>query len=128
MSNQRVYTPAEARALLPSVRAILIQLALERRAADTAHAALHGHLTAGPGVPPRRERLEAETAERRERARMLLEHLEGLGIVVRDLTTGLVDFPTERDGQPAWLCWRLDDAELGWWHTTREGYASRRPL
>ncbi len=128
MSNQRVYTPDEARALLPSVRAILIQLALERQAADTAHAALHGQLAAGPGVPPRRERLEAETAERRERARMLLDHLEGLGIVVRDLTTGLVDFPTERNGQPAWLCWRLDDAELGWWHTTREGYASRRPL
>ena len=49
-------------------------------------------------------------------------------MVVRDLESGLVDFPTVRDGEPAWLCWRLDDPDLGWWHTTREGYASRRPL
>jgi hypothetical protein len=130
MPNHPVYTPDEARALLPSVRAILLQLAIERHAADVAHAALHGHLetNAGPGSPPSRRRLEAETAERRERVRMLLDHLEAMGVVVRDLSTGLVDFPTERNGQPAWLCWRLDDGELGWWHTTREGYASRRPL
>ena len=130
MPNHPVYTPDEARALLPSVRAILLQLAVERHAADVAHAALHDHLGADPGAgsPPTRRRLEAATAQRRERVRMLLDHLEGLGVVVRDLATGLVDFPTERDGQPAWLCWRLDDAELGWWHTTREGYASRRPL
>lgn len=130
MPTTPVYTLDEARALVPSVRAILLQLAVERTAADTAHAALHGHLeaTAGSGSPPTRRRLEAETAERRERVRVLLDHLESLGIVVRDLSSGLVDFPTERDGQPAWLCWRLDDADLGWWHTTREGYASRRPI
>jgi hypothetical protein len=113
---------------VPAVRAILLQLAVERQAADAAHAALHGHLESGSGAPPSQRRLEAETAERRERVQVLLEHLEHLGIVVRDLSTGLVDFPTERDGEPAWLCWRLEDAELGWWHTPREGFASRRPL
>ncbi len=128
MPNHPVYDVEAARALVPVVRAILLQLAVERQAADAAHAALHGHPDTGSGSPPVHRRLEAETRERRERVRVLLEHLEQLGIVVRDLSIGLVDFPTERDGEPAWLCWRLEDAELGWWHTTREGFASRRPL
>jgi hypothetical protein len=127
MDAERVYTIDEARALLPEVRATLIQLAIERQRADAAHAALHRQLDADPENRSR-GRLEAETAERRARVRDLLAHLESLAIVVRDLETGLVDFPTVRGGEPAWLCWRIDDPVLAWWHTTREGYASRRPI
>ena len=58
----------------------------------------------------------------------LLDHLGSLGVVVRDLDAGLVDIPSVRDGERAWLCWRLDDPDLGWWHTPREGFASRRRL
>ena len=64
----------------------------------------------------------------RHSCRALLDHLESLGIVVRDLDEGLVDFPTVRDGERAWLCWKLSDGDLGYWHTTREGFASRQPL
>ncbi len=127
MDPEPVYTVDEARALLPEVRATLIQLAIERRRADVAHAALHGTSTDRPQGPARR-RLESAAAEHRARVRELLEHLDSLGVVVRDLQTGLVDFPTRRDGEAAWLCWRLDDPDLGHWHSTREGYASRRPL
>jgi hypothetical protein len=102
MTTQRSYTPEEARALVPQVRSILIQVAVERRA--------------GP------------TSASMESVEALLEHLDSYGVVVRDLESGLVDFPTVRDGEPAWLCWRLADADLGFWHTTREGFASRRPL
>ena len=98
---ERFYTVEEARALLPQVRAVLLQLAFERRR---------------DGGPDRAASLA------------LLQHLEGLGIVVRDLESGLVDLPTLRDGEPAWLCWRLADPDLAFWHTTREGFSSRRPL
>jgi hypothetical protein len=98
MASELTYSIEEARALLPQVRAVLLQLAVERRRPDAAS------------------------------VRALVDHLTSLGVVVRDLQSGLVDFPTVRDGQRAWLCWRLDDPDLGWWHTTREGYASRRPL
>ena len=100
-SPRRFYSVDEARALLPQVRAILLQLAVERRR---------------PGEGGREQMLA------------LLEHLNGLGVVLRDVETGLVDFPTLRDGEPAWLCWRLADPDVAHWHTTREGYASRRPL
>jgi hypothetical protein len=129
MPTHPVYTVPEARALIPQVRAVLLQLALERRQADMSHEALHRRLGAGAATEDaQRGRLEADTAEFRARVRALLEHLESLGVVVRDLEQGLVDLPTVRDGEPAWLCWRLDDPDLGWWHSTREGYASRRPL
>jgi hypothetical protein len=96
-----VYTVEEARALLPLVRGVLLQLAFERRR--------DGEADRGAVVA-------------------LLEHLEGLGVVLRDVDSGLVDFPTLRDGERAWLCWRLADPDLSFWHTTREGFASRRPL
>jgi hypothetical protein len=98
---ERFYSVDEARALLPQVRAILLQLAVERRRAEPAN---------------------------RDDVLALLEHLTGLGVVLRDIEMGLVDFPTVRDGEPAWLCWRLSDPDLAYWHTTREGYTSRRPL
>lgn len=129
MSTDPVYTVTEARALVPQVRATLLQLAVERQRADAAHEALHRRLGTGLGSDDaQRTRLEAETTEFRGRIRALLDHMESLGVVVRDLEAGLVDLPTLRDGERAWLCWRLDDPELGWWHSTREGYTSRRPL
>jgi hypothetical protein len=128
-NDDRVYTVDEARALLPQVRSVLIQLAIERHQADASHAALHRELGSGAsGTDLHRTRLEADTGEFRARVRALLEHLESLGVVVRDLEAGLVDVPTIRDGERAWLCWRLDDPELGFWHSTREGYDSRQPL
>jgi hypothetical protein len=96
-----IYTVEEARALLPQVRAVLLQLGFERRR--------DGNADGGAVLA-------------------LLGHLEGMGIVLRDVESGLVDFPTIRDGERAWLCWRLADPDLGFWHTTREGFASRRPL
>lgn len=100
MAPEVTYTVDEARALVPVVRSALLQLAVERR------------------------RLEPSA----DLMRVLLEHLDSLGIVIRDVEEGLVDFPTLRDGERAWLCWKLSDGDLGYWHSTREGFASRQPL
>ena len=129
MKTDPTYTVDEARSLVPEVRGTLLQLAIERRRADESHAALHRRLRdAGDEAAAGQEELEASTADLRAGVRALLDHLESLGVVVRDLDAGLVDFPTIRDGEPAWLCWRLSDPELGWWHTTSEGFTSRRQL
>ena len=130
METDPTYTVDEARALLPQVRATLLQLALERQRADASHAELHRRLREGDdGADPNEQAtVEALASEQRAMVRALLDHLESLGVVVRDLDEGLVDFPTVRDGERAWLCWRLSDPELAFWHTTREGYTSRRPL
>ena len=100
MTDATTYTIDEARALLPEIRGTLLALAVERRRA----------------------------AEGRADVMALLAHLESLGVMVRDLDGGLVDIPTIRDDEPAWLCWRLSDPELAWWYSTSEGFTSRRPL
>ena len=129
METDPTYTVDEARTLLPEVRGTLLQLAIERRRADDSHVALHRRLRAGEdGGMPGQEELEEITAEHRARVRELLDHLESIGVIVRDLDAGLVDIPTIHDGRRAWLCWRLADPELAWCHTTSEGFTSRRPL
>jgi hypothetical protein len=50
------------------------------------------------------------------------------GILLRDPDTGLVDFPAERDGEPVFLCWRLGEERVGWYHSERSGFSSRKPL
>jgi hypothetical protein len=129
MDDDPTYTLEEARSLLPLIRGTILQLAIERRRADAAHDQLHHRLRhEAAGRPEESARLEATTTELRTRVRDLLDHLESFGIVVRDLDEGLVDIPTLRDGERAWLCWRLSDPEVGFWHSTREGFSSRQPL
>lgn len=62
------------------------------------------------------------------RVRELLNEINGRGIQVRDIDTGLVDFPGERQGEPIWLCWKSGETEVGHWHEFDQGYSSRKPL
>ncbi len=50
------------------------------------------------------------------------------GILLRDPETGLVDFPGEVDGRPVFLCWRLGEDVVRWYHETQSGYSARKPL
>lgn len=126
---RRIYSIDEANALIPQVRAVLLQLAVEQRRLDASHAEMHRQLDANgdPGSAVAAGRQEAEVSEIREGMRTLLAHLGEMGVEVRDLEMGLVDFPGERDGAPVWLCWRLADPLVAFWHRTDEGYATRRP-
>ena len=54
--------------------------------------------------------------------------LEELGIVLKDRRLGLVDFPSEIDGRRVWLCWRLGEPSVQYWHDLDAGYAGRQPL
>jgi hypothetical protein len=129
MAPDPTYSVDEARLLLPQIRSILIQLAIERRRADASHDELHHQLRRRAMADPAEEaRLEKSTEALNARVRDLLDHLESMGVVLRDLEAGLVDIPTVRDGEPVWLCWRLADPELGYWHSKREGFSTRAPL
>ncbi len=129
MGTPRTYSIDEANALVPQVRAVLLQIAVEQRRLEQAHEEMHRRLE-GDGDPAAMEAAghhEAEMNEIGEGIRTLQAHLEGLGIQVRDMEMGLVDFPAERDGRRVWLCWRLADPRVAFWHPTDEGYATRRP-
>jgi hypothetical protein len=57
-----------------------------------------------------------------------LEGLDAIGVLVKDVDAGLVDFPSVRDGREVFLCWQLGEEELAWWHTIEDGFRGRRPL
>jgi len=54
--------------------------------------------------------------------------LDGWGIQLREIATGLVDFPAMVAGRPVWLCWRLGEERVAWWHETTEGFEARRRI
>ena len=77
----------------------------------------------------------AEVAEKAAQLDSLVEdmtrkiaELEDLGVEVKDLDYGLVDFPAEKYGESVMLCWRYGEPEVGFWHKPNEGYNGRKTL
>ena len=70
----------------------------------------------------------------RDIARSLVElsrsvgELEAVDVVLRDVDKGLIDFPAIRGGQEVYLCWLVDEDEVGYWHPLDSGFAGRTPL
>lgn len=75
---------------------------------------------------------DSPEAARRAVARQLalrVERIQQMGIVVRDVQSGLIDFPSVRDDRVVQLCWRRGEPlELRWWHEVEAGFAGRQPL
>lgn len=129
----RTFTPAEANALLERVRPLVERLVEERATALAMHAR-RAELSAkvggnGGGIDPHAvARIAAAADEAAAGVRAAVEELHALGLEVKDLDAGLVDFPALRDGERVYLCWQLGEDEVAWWHGLEEGFAGRRPL
>jgi hypothetical protein len=83
----------------------------------------------GGGRPDAREAdAQRELAESAEALGEALEELERLGVQVKDPLRGLLDFPSERDGEIVELCWLHGEPAVSHWHRIGEGFAGRRPL
>lgn len=122
MSDRR-YTVAEANALLPELRERLPRLRDARQALIEASERLTERVAADPGGVAEPAWFPAQQALRTE---MLA--IADLGLVLRDAGIGLVDFPAERDGEPVFLCWRLGEEDIGFYHGERTGLSGRKPL
>src|SRR5437762_13799430 len=64
----------------------------------------------------------------REAIQRPLARIQELGCELKDPRMGLIDFPSRRGGEAVYLCWKLDEAEVAFWHPIDRGFASRRPL
>ena len=69
------------------------------------------------------ERIKAE-----QRAKDALAEIDSIGVQVKDINIGLLDFPCEVDGQIILLCWKLGEQSITHWHGTQEGFAGRKPI
>ena len=128
----RYYAIDEANALLPDVERILVALRDQRQDLITFRDRAVG-LTPEDGEAPD----EAAQELRRIRLRMqgLIDQMQAgvarlveMDITLRDIATGLIDFPALVSGRPIWLCWRLGERDVAHWHAHDEGFDTRRPL
>lgn len=62
------------------------------------------------------------------RLKGVLEGIQESGCLVKDLDTGLVDFPTHFKGEEVYLCWKLGEPKIGFWHGVEEGFRGRKPI
>ena len=130
---ERHFTPEEANELLPRVRPVAESLVAHRRAftvATARQARLTQRISGNGGdFDPREPREVAAQLEREaEAVARAVEELQGLGVLVKDLDRGLVDFPALREGEEILLCWQVGEDEVAYWHGLEEGFAGRKPL
>ncbi len=125
MIHDRHFTVAEANALLPRVEPMIRSLRAARDPLTDSelHEVLSDAAPGNGGGDPGRRVGEAFLA-----VRSLLAELQELGLVIRDLDRGLVDFPAIIDQREAYLCWELGEDAIEFWHDLEAGYGGRRPL
>lgn len=124
MSAERLFSLAEANAVIDDVRGRLPAFR-EAKAIMLAEAELLRDAVAqdGGGRDPGPAYRDAQAT-----VAALLRELAERGVLLRDSDPGLVDFPSEHDGEPVYLCWREPEPEISWWHPRDTGYAGRKPL
>lgn len=96
---------------------------------ELAHAAAR-IMVLGGSIPPHNE-LNKKKTERDEFASRVQESVSKIletGCVVKDVDEGLVDFPTMLHGEEVYLCWKLGERRIEFWHGLEEGFAGRKPL
>lgn len=128
----RYFTVSEAQAVLPRLRDALEALRRTRDEATlkkTQIEMLWKRLDAGDAVlgavGEEQKRLDALVG----RLSAIAQDIEEIGCVLRDVDAGLVDFPSRvRGGRTVFLCWRLGERAIAFWHGAGEGFAGRKPL
>ncbi len=125
-SFRKLFTVQEANALLPRLRELLDDLTLHRDALREKAPRLEPILRAaganGGG------RVGSEYGVEAYNLYLAIGRIHELGVLLKDLDMGLLDFPHEREGRIVFLCWHPPEERVGYWHEIEAGYAGRRPL
>jgi len=132
--SDRTFTLDEAQSLLPVLESLL-RTAIAGKAlieqVEAEQQALSHRIFLNGGtfldiVPLARRKAERTKAE--QRAKDAIAEIDSIGVQVKDLDIGLLDFPCEVEGQVILLCWKLGEKSITHWHGTQEGFAGRKPI
>jgi hypothetical protein len=130
----KTFTVEQANAALRELRPLaerMVELtaSLARRRAEL-EALQEKRAGNGEGAVLRAQATELERRVERQGRELagIVERIHAAGAQVKDLAAGLLDFPSERDGETVLLCWRVGEDGIGFWHGLDEGFAGRKPL
>jgi hypothetical protein len=132
--SDRTFTLDEALSLLPVLESLLRASIAGKQLIEEFEAelqALQHRIFLNGGmyldvVPLARRKAERTKAE--QRAKDALAEIDSIGVQVKDLNIGLLDFPCEVEGEIVLLCWKLGEKSITHWHGTQEGFAGRKPI
>ncbi len=134
LSEPAPFTPAQADALLPRLTILLTHLQHLQAEARRRYEEMGSIRAVGVGPDGRLvmaadfQLARRDFKARVDEAKAVLAELHGLGCRLTDVDLGLVDFPAQVEGEPAYLCWRLGEPRVAYYHRRGEGFAHRRPL
>ena len=132
--SERSFTLEEAQTLLPVLESLLRTAITGKKVIEEVEAeqqALSHRIFLNGGtfvdvVPVARRKAERMKAE--QRAKDAIAEIDSIGVQVKDIEIGLLDFPCEVEGQIVLLCWKLGEKSITHWHGTNEGFAARKPI
>jgi hypothetical protein len=131
---EKYFNRRQAEELLPALGHFLEEAQKQKRALDNISAEISNAalriMMLGGSLPPFAELNHKKTQREKvaEQLAQTVEEIQQTGCVVKDLDTGLVDFPSLRGGEKVYLCWKLGEERIGYWHGIEEGFAGRKPL
>jgi hypothetical protein len=130
----KTFTLEEAQAMLPLVESLLNRALDSKHAAEQIDSELSGisrriHFSGGmivdvAKIAARRSDLEQHI----QRIRETLSEIDEIGVQVKDLDTGLLDFPCRIDDEVVLLCWKSGESAIEHWHTVESGFKGRQPI
>lgn len=128
----RQFTLDEANSLLPRLSQLLPQMQESKFKHDQLQekAAGYAHLLSSNGriIEEELNETRQELAKAAAELNHLIERVQEMDCELKDIDQGLVDFRTERESREVYLCWKLGEPEIRWWHELDAGFAGRRPL
>jgi hypothetical protein len=123
----KLFTPIKANSILPEVKAKFVRILNQRNNIMELQVELNSIVN-----------LESSHEEYFMKKRLVnkaltelykdIEELEGLGILIKSFEEGLLDFPSKRFNEEVWLCWKIGEDKIKFWHGKNEGFMGRKPL
>ena len=132
-TGKKCFTVTEANNMLPLVRAIvgdIAELAAQLRERHERLTRLRpgDRFSLSDAHDEELQQLRTEFERGQEKMEEYVRELNELGIELKDYFTGLIDFPSLMNGRPVYLCWRLGEPEVAYWHELEAGFAGRQKL
>jgi hypothetical protein len=130
----RTFTLDEAQSLLPVLEALLKRAIESKQAADEVEAGLSAlaqriYMAGGMRVDVGQiARLREDVETNTQRVRESVAEIDAIGVQVKDLDSGLLDFPFRLDDEVVLLCWRMGETSIEHWHTMEAGFKGRQPV
>ena len=132
--SDRTFTLDEAQSLLPVLESLLRTTIASKKIVEEFEAEQQElqhrvFITGGMSLNVvELARKKGERVKAEQRAKDALAEIDSIGVQVKDLDIGLLDFPCEVEGQTILLCWKLGEAGITHWHGADEGFAGRKPV